>query len=332
MSELDTLLRAVLAAPADDAPRLRYADALAQRNDPRGELIRVQCEFARKDQSSPGWEKRWETLAKRERELLQQHLAEWEKPLQGLARRMTLNRGFVELIELDADDFLAHADRIFALAPVRHLDLTNAKVRFAALMNSSHLARISSLSLAGNGLTDADAKLLADSPHLAQLTWLNLGRNAIGEAGAEALAASSRLPGLTILSMASNPCDPVEEAVRGFAKLRIDRANARMAERQNERGDDAKGPRTPDNPVARLQQHADAMAATAAALKRIAETADPLYKTLDDGQKRRLAILTHMEGRPGGEGHRGMRDRDDEHDRGGPGRFDRDHGPSPDRL
>ncbi|WP_295850140.1 Spy/CpxP family protein refolding chaperone [Tardiphaga sp.] len=125
---------------------------------------------------------------------------------------------------------------------------------------------------------------------------------------------------------------PVEEAVRGFAKLRIDRANARMAERQNERGDDAKGPRTPDNPVARLQQHAEAMAATAAALKRIAETADPLYKTLDDGQKRRLAILTHMEGRPGGEGHRGMRDRDDEHDRGGPGRFDRDHGPGPDRL
>ncbi|MBC7578726.1 MAG: Spy/CpxP family protein refolding chaperone [Tardiphaga sp.] len=125
---------------------------------------------------------------------------------------------------------------------------------------------------------------------------------------------------------------PVEEAVRGFAKLRIDRANARMAERQDERGDDAKGPRTPDNPVARLQQHADAMAATAAALKRIAETADPLYKTLDDGQKRRLAILTHMEGRPGGEGHRGMRDRDDEHDRGGPGRFDRDHGPGPDRL
>ena len=34
------------------------------------------------------------------------------------------------------------------------------------------------------------------------------------------------------------------------------------------------------------------MAATAAAMKRIAEAADPLYKTLDDGQKRRLAILT----------------------------------------
>ncbi|MEH2483114.1 hypothetical protein V1282_006471 [Nitrobacteraceae bacterium AZCC 2146] len=130
---------------------------------------------------------------------------------------------------------------------------------------------------------------------------------------------------------------PVEAAVRDFAKLRIDRANARM----NERQDDAKGPQTPDNPVARLQQRADAMATTAAALKRIAEAADPLYKTLDDGQKRRLAILTHMEGRfGGGEGWRdrgGERDSDRDggrdRDRGGPDRgFGRDRGPGPDRL
>jgi hypothetical protein len=109
----------------------------------------------------------------------------------------------------------------------------------------------------------------------------------------------------------------------------------------NERQDDARGPQTPDNPVARLQQRADAMATTAAALKRIAEAADPLYKTLDDGQKRRLAILTHMEGRfGGGEGWRdrgGERDSDRDggrdRDRGGPDRgFGRDRGPGPDRL
>ena len=58
---------------------------------------------------------------------------------------------------------------------------------------------------------------------------------------------------------------------------------------------------------------------SAAALKKIADAADPLYKTLDDGQKRRLAILTHRGGRFGGEGwrQRGM-------DRGGDG--DGDHG------
>jgi hypothetical protein len=121
---------------------------------------------------------------------------------------------------------------------------------------------------------------------------------------------------------------PVETAVKEFAKLRIDRANARM----NAMRDDSRDRRQqPDDPVARLRDRADAMATTAAAMKKIADAADPLYKTLDDGQKRRLAILTHMEGRFGREGwrHRGF-DRDDrggDRDRG----YDRDRGPGRDR-
>jgi hypothetical protein len=81
---------------------------------------------------------------------------------------------------------------------------------------------------------------------------------------------------------------PVEAAVRDFAKLRIDRANARMTAQDN-----ASGEQTPDDPIARLRQRADNMAASSAALKKIADAADPLYKTLDEGQKRRLAMLTH---------------------------------------
>jgi LTXXQ motif family protein len=113
---------------------------------------------------------------------------------------------------------------------------------------------------------------------------------------------------------------PVETAVRDFAKLRMDRANARMQAKQ----DDAKDAQQPDDPVARLRARADNMATTAAALKRIADAADPLYKTLDDGQKRRLRILTHMEGRFGG----GWRHREFERDRDG---GDRDRGPDRDR-
>src|ERR1700737_2331706 len=105
---------------------------------------------------------------------------------------------------------------------------------------------------------------------------------------------------------------PVETAVRDFAKLRIDRANARM----NAKPDDSQEAQKQDSqnfpdPVARLRERADAMATSAAAMKRIADAADPLYKTLDDGQKRRLAILTHMEHRfGGGEGWRQRFDRD----------------------
>jgi len=117
---------------------------------------------------------------------------------------------------------------------------------------------------------------------------------------------------------------PVEAAVREFAKLRIDRANARMKDW------DARDSQTPEDPVARLRERADNMAASAAAMKKIADAADPLYKTLDDGQKRRLAILTHR-GRFGGEGgwrHRWMEryhDYDHEHDHDHDHEHDHDH-------
>lgn len=138
---------------------------------------------------------------------------------------------------------------------------------------------------------------------------------------------------------------PVEAAVRDFTRLRIDRANARM----NAPRDDASAPK-PEDPVARLRERADTMATSAAAMKKIADAADPLYKTLDEGQKRRLALLTAMRHGRDGEGrhHRGMergmgmdggmeRDRDE----GGRGRgydrnrYDREGGPDrggPERL
>jgi hypothetical protein len=132
----------------------------------------------------------------------------------------------------------------------------------------------------------------------------------------------------------------VESSVREFAKLRIDRANARMNPPQGD-----SGAQKPDDPVARLRERADNMANSAAAMKKIADAADPLYKTLDDGQKRRLAVLTGMDRRFGGRGERWRerrmerfeRDRDDGgRDRGyDRNRYDRDRAPDqggPERL
>ena len=92
---------------------------------------------------------------------------------------------------------------------------------------------------------------------------------------------------------------PVEGAVRDLVKIRIDRAKAREAAEAAANGADQPKP----DPVTRLRNRADRMAVTATALKKIADAADPLYKTLDDGQKRRLAMLTHHH--RGGEGWRG---------------------------
>lgn len=124
---------------------------------------------------------------------------------------------------------------------------------------------------------------------------------------------------------------PVETAVRDFAKQRMAQANARASEREARRAaQDQKGtqdgkPAAADqtrDPVARLRERADRMAETAAGLKKIADAADPLYKTLDEGQKRRLTMLTRMGG------HHGWRGRGFE--RGMDDRFDRDRGPGRD--
>lgn len=126
---------------------------------------------------------------------------------------------------------------------------------------------------------------------------------------------------------------PVEAAVRDFAKQRIARANARASEREalraerdqkgSQDGKAASADQTRD-PMARLRDRADSMAETAAGLKKIADAADPLYKSLDDGQKRRLTVLTRMGG------HHGWRGRGFERGLDGD-RFDRDRGPGRDR-
>lgn len=117
---------------------------------------------------------------------------------------------------------------------------------------------------------------------------------------------------------------PLEAAVRDFAKLRIDRAEARMKARDEDRDSRGAG-----DPVTRLRDRADGMATTAAAMKKIADAADPLYKSLDDAQKRRLRVLTRFEGFRGGWGgpppHPPFMHRDD--DRGPRWERDRDRGP-----
>lgn len=126
---------------------------------------------------------------------------------------------------------------------------------------------------------------------------------------------------------------PVEAAVRDFAKQRIAMANARASERDARRAErdqkDAQDgkPATADqtrDPVARLRDRADRMAETAVGLKKIADAADPLYKSLNDGQKRRLATLTRMGGHHGWRGRGFERGLDSD-------RFDRDRGPDRDR-
>lgn len=89
----------------------------------------------------------------------------------------------------------------------------------------------------------------------------------------------------------------LETTLRDVAKDR----QTRMAEWRKQRESGQK----PDE-IARLRFAASAMSARAADLQKIADAADPLYKTLDEGQKHRLQILLRQDMPHGPKGeHRG---------------------------
>jgi zinc resistance-associated protein len=81
---------------------------------------------------------------------------------------------------------------------------------------------------------------------------------------------------------------PFESSVRESAQMRQDRMKARM-QRQDENRDDA----ARMSPIDRLDQMADRLAEGGASLKKIADSAKPLYASLDDGQKHVFGFLSH---------------------------------------
>lgn len=120
----DALLRAVCATPADDAPRLIYADWLEEHgNLARAEFIRAQIEREACEENTA----RFEELQAREKELLAAHAEEWEKGFlagsTGLAIRdmwgeATYRRGFpARVFVVQCDLFPEEADRFFERVP-----------------------------------------------------------------------------------------------------------------------------------------------------------------------------------------------------------------------
>jgi hypothetical protein len=74
----------------------------------------------------------------------------------------------------------------------------------------------------------------------------------------------------------------VEAAIRDLAKERV----ARISERRASREDRAQA-----DMVERMRRGADAMSTRSASLKKLADAVEPLYKSLDDTQKRQLGRL-----------------------------------------
>ncbi len=81
---------------------------------------------------------------------------------------------------------------------------------------------------------------------------------------------------------------PLESAMRDLAKERATRLAAWRDRR--EAGDNEADE---VNPIDRLSRTSEFLSARAADLKKLAAAAKPLYDSLDNGQKRRFAVLFH---------------------------------------
>src|SRR4051812_9323852 len=88
-----------------------------------------------------------------------------------------------------------------------------------------------------------------------------------------------------------------EQAARELAKQRLDRMDAFASARRDRQ------PRSVD-PIERMRRRAEMMSETGAVLKKFADAMDPLYKSLDDGQKRRFALFHRFGARDGVRGGR----------------------------
>jgi zinc resistance-associated protein len=116
--------------------------------------------------------------------------------------------------------------------------------------------------------------------------------------------------GLTLTEQQAVHWPAFEQAARAVQKLRIDRMTAQAQQRNNP-------PAQPD-PAERIRQRGNAMADMGLALEKLGAALDPLYKSLDENQKRRFAALSRLGGPRGGfamgrrDGDRGgFRGRDD---------------------
>jgi uncharacterized protein (TIGR02996 family) len=224
----DALLAAVTADPASDAPRLAYADALAATAPARAELVRLQVARHAAERASGALRAK---PAKRERALLAAHGADWARYVEPYAvptdnpapdPGWTFERGFVGRLRVAPATLVGLGARLFALAPLAHLDLAvdardgDDAGALRAALTSPLLGRLRTFAAASCGLTDDDAAALAANPAIAGLAWLDLRDNRIGDRGVRALAASAAVRAIPIVLLGGNPCDPGQQVSLDF--------------------------------------------------------------------------------------------------------------------
>lgn len=193
------LLADIVAHPADDGPRAVYADWLTERQDPRGELVALQCALAVAPPDDPAIHR----MRHREKALLDAHAAAWTAPLRALGERLsfTFRRGFVEEVAGDVESLAQAAARLVALAPLADTFAVYVTRRtIAPFVGSPLLARTRALTLR-SGKARIELGSLATVASALPLVSLVCDETALGREDLELLATARVLPALRHLTL-----------------------------------------------------------------------------------------------------------------------------------
>ncbi len=241
------LLDGVLAAPADDAPRLVLADWLLERGDPLGEFIQVQCALGRGRFGAGG---RWvrptkstlpfetrEQLEVREQELLKAYEKRWVAPIRSAIRQWGFRRGFVNDVIADLSKFAAASGTTAARTPLEKAKLTGLqREQLVSIVKAPAHPTLDFADLAANRIDDRAAELLS-APLLSQVTKLNLEMNPLGRQCLAALSTHRTLKRLLFSRLEVTDDDfaqltraPFWKSLTGLFIGRSERLTSRVAE------------------------------------------------------------------------------------------------------
>lgn len=143
-------------------------------------------------------------------------------------------------------------------------------------------AATAAITIAGSSMTYAQHDDRADGPRRWQPTTEDI--RAFQAARLAALRA-----GMTLTAEQEKHWPAFEQAMRELQRLRLQRIAAVREARRD-------GRPSIGDPAERMRLRAARLSESGAVLKQLADATDPLYRSLDEAQKRRFAVLTRIQG------------------------------------
>jgi|SRR5262245_121648 len=214
----ESLYRAVVAAPDDDAPRLVLADWYEEHGHPeRAEFIRLQIEIARREALGDEWTEPapakgadqvpvdrtpTDRLQRRLRALWKTHGAKWVAGLpKWAAKKCEFRRGFCGFVEATTRQWLAIGAKLRSAHPIEGVSIRRFET---GLLESDAMTGIRELVVYTNQLGPGAAEAIARAPALYALRRLHLSYNDIEATGVRYLASSWLLKNLRELRLSHN--------------------------------------------------------------------------------------------------------------------------------